>query len=133
MNQYFLQKDLEELLLTTLPLIGIKYITTEKQKKNGTIVMELPIKTKYGYVPTFALYKSGYVRVLKSKKSLHPYQLNKKYKCEEKYMNNDFKLVPYTTVKRALIHNRLTALVYLTDYIMKNYKEYLLYTNYESN
>ena len=57
-----------------LDLLGIKEITTSRQKKNGTRIFQLPIK-KYGSKIQVGSFKSGYVRRMNG--CYTPYQLNK--------------------------------------------------------
>ena len=63
-----------------MDLLQMKEITTEKQKKNGTRIFELPIKM-YGKYIKVGSFKSGYVRRLEciGYRSNSSYQLNK---CE---------------------------------------------------
>ena len=66
-------------------LLGIKDVTKPWQKRKGTEVWELPLKTMYyngsGETNRFSIYRSGYVRKMvvhpKTKASYSCYQLNK--------------------------------------------------------
>ena len=121
-------------------LLGIKEVTKKWQKANGSEVWELPFKTMYanGYteVNRFTIYRSGYIR----KMIVHPetgasyscYQLNKTRKTEEyvKYYewNDDFteskwtgKYIKSKRKERIMIDNHRDRVVYLCNYILKNY------------
>ena len=120
-------------------LLGIKNVTKKWQKANGSEVWELPFKTMYanGYseVNRFTIYKSGYVRkmvVNSNGASYSCYQLNKTRKTEEfnKYYewNDDFteqkwtgKYVKSKSKARIMIPNHADRVVYLCNYILKNY------------
>ena len=121
-------------------LLGIKDVTKPYQKKRGTQVFELPFKTMYanGYkeVNRFTIYKSGYVRKMlvhpKSNASYSCYQLNKVRKKE--YFVKDYEFIgdTYETKwtgkyrkqygnERIMIPKHEDRLVYLCNYILKNY------------
>jgi len=120
-------------------LLGIKDVTKPWQKEKGTQVFELPFKTIYqnGSAETnrFSIYKSGYVRkmVVNSKGASYScYQLNrtrtsdeynKDYKwndesCEYKWTG---KYRKSNRKERIMIPNHEDRLVYLCNYILKNY------------
>ena len=121
-------------------LLGIKEVTKKWQKKQGTEVFELPFKTMYynGHAETnrFSIYKSGYVR----KMVVHPtkgssyscYQLNKTRKSDEYFKdyewNEDFTKQKWTgkyrksnRIERIMIDTHQERIVYLCNYILKNY------------
>ena len=116
-------------------LLGIKDVTKEWQHKQGTQVFELPFKTMYynGHAETnrFSIYKSGYVR----KMVVHPtkgtsyscYQLNKTRNKEEYYKDYDIngnwtgKYNKRKCKERIMIDNHRDRVVYLCNYILKNY------------
>ena len=121
-------------------LLGIKEVTKKWQKANGSEVWELPFKTMYANGVTeinrFTIYRSGYIR----KMIVHPetgasyscYQLNKTRKTEEyvKYYewNDDFteskwtgKYIKSKRKERIMIDNHRDRVVYLCNYILKNY------------
>ena len=121
-------------------LLGIKDVTKPWQKERGTQVFELPFKTMYanGYkeVNRFTIYKSGYVRKMlvhpKSNASYSCYQLNKVRKKE--YFVKDYEFIgdTYETKwtgkyrkqygnERIMIPKHEDRLVYLCNYILKNY------------
>ena len=121
-------------------LLGMKEVTKKWQKKQGTEVWELPFKTMYynGHAETnrFSIYKSGYVR----KMVVHPtkgssyscYQLNKTRKSDEYFKdyewNEDFTKQKWTgkyrksnRIERIMIDTHQERIVYLCNYILKNY------------
>ena len=121
-------------------LLGIKEVTKKWQKANGSEVWELPFKTMYanGYteVNRFTIYRSGYVRKMmvhpESNASYSCYQINKTRKSEEyvKYYewNDDFteskwtgKYIKSKRKERIMIDNHRDRVVYLCNYILKNY------------
>ena len=110
-------------------LLGIKDVTKPWQKEKGTQVFELPFKTMYANgckeINRFSIYRSGYVRkmLVNSKgASWCCYQLNKQYKSKRKYFNSYYKeYCTFNTYKRAMIYNEDDRLVYLCNYILKNY------------
>ena len=115
--------------LKVFDLLGIKEVTKEWQKKKGTRVFELPFKTMYynghSEINRFSIYHSGYVRkmiVNSNGASYSCYQLNKQYKSKRKYFNSYYKEYrTFDTYKRAMIYNEDDRLVYLCNYILKNY------------
>ena len=121
-------------------LLGMKEVTKKWQKKQGTEVWELPFKTMYynGHAETnrFSVYKSGYVR----KMVVHPtkgssyscYQLNKTRKSDEYFKdyewNEEFTEQKWTgkyrksnRIERIMIDTHQERIVYLCNYILKNY------------
>ena len=115
--------------LKVFDLLGIKEVTKEWQKKKGTRVFELPFKTMYAggsmEINRFSIYHSGYVRkmcVAPNGASRSCWQLNKQYKSKRKYFNSYYKEYrTFDTYKRAMIYNEDDRLVYLCNYILKNY------------
>ena len=120
-------------------LLGIKEVTKKWQKANGSEVWELPFKTMYANghteVNRFTIYRSGYIRkmVVNARGASYScYQINKTRKTEEfnKYYewNDDFteqkwtgKYVKSRSKERILIDNHRDRVVYLCNYILKNY------------
>ena len=120
-------------------LLGIKDVTKDWQSKKGTQVFELPFKTMYanGYkeVNRFTIYKSGYVRkmlVSSSGASYCCYQLNKTRKCDEYVKDYEWcedkdnlvwtgKYRKSNRTERIMIPNHADRVVYLCNYILKNY------------
>ena len=106
-----------------MDLLGWKEITTEKQKKNGTRIFQLPIKM-YGKYIKVGSFKSGYVRRLncESFRGNSSYQLNKRCESEPEYFelsNGDYR--KFTTRTCELINNEEDRLEYLISYCLKNY------------
>ena len=120
-------------------LLGIKDVTKDWQSKKGTQVFELPFKTMYanGYseVNRFTIYKSGYVRkmvVNSNGASYSCYQLNKVRKKERFVKNYVWNGIKQDSVwdgnyrkiysnERIMIPDHEDRLVYLCNYILKNY------------
>ena len=115
-------------------LLGIKDVTKDWQSKKGTQVFELPFKTMYanGYkeVNRFHITKSGYVRkmLVNSKGASYCcYQLNRTRSEDNYYKDYDLngkwtgKYNKYVGKKRIMIPNYEDRLVYLCNYILKNY------------
>ena len=116
-------------------LLGIKEVTKPWQKKQGTEVWELPFKTMYynGSKETnrFSIYKSGYVRKMvvhpKSNASYSCYQLNKTRKSDEYFKDYDCngswtgKYRKSNRTERIMIDTHRDRVVYLCNYILKNY------------
>ena len=102
--------------MTIFKILGIKDITTDRQRKNGTTVYELPIKQLWGpsnqYSLRFATYKAGYVRNV-TEGLASAYQINKTKQVE--YDSG------MTGVERILIPNWEDRLIYLAKFIIKNY------------
>ena len=104
--------------LQVFDMLGIKNVSTRRQKKNGTQVYELPIQQMYqSLVPKpmrFATYKTGYVRNVSPYNS-SSYQINKTKKrppCKE---------YSFETIERILIPSWEERLIYLAKFIIKNY------------
>ena len=115
-------------------LLGIKDVTKDWQRSKGIKVFELPFKTMYanGYteVNRFSIYKSGYVRkmiVNSNGASYSCYQLNKTRTSDEYYKDYDYngkwtgKYRKSNRKERIMIPNYEDRLVYLCNYILKNY------------
>ena len=121
-------------------LLGIKEVTKPWQKRKGTEVWELPFKTMYynGRTETnrFSIYKSGYVRKMivhsKSNASYSCYQLNKvrkvasfvkDYKWSDEYNESRWtgKYRKVHNNERIMIDTHRDRVVYLCNYILKNY------------
>ena len=118
-------------------LLGIKEVTKECQRRKGTEVWELPFKTMYsgGYkeVNRFTLYKNGYIRkmLVNSKGASYTcYQLNrvrkvasfvKDYKWDGEEMVPTGKYCKIYSNKRVMIDTHRDRLIYLCNYILKNY------------
>jgi len=121
-------------------LLGIKEVTKKWQKAKGTEVWELPQKTMYynghAEINRFSIYKSGYVRKMvvygKNNASMSCYQLNRVRKvysyakdyewCDDK--NNLVWTGKYNKIynnERIMIDTHQERVVYLCNYILKNY------------
>jgi len=110
----------EKLAIETLNALGVKDVTTNRQKKNGTTMFELPTGD------TVAEFKSGYIRkYLMSKNPVTNYkyhtcyQLNPQYKSAHKVIGGDGKLYEWEYNKRMLINNRAERLRRLVLYTIK--------------
>ena len=103
--------------MTIFKILGIKDVSTERQRKNGTQVYELPIQQMYqSLIPKplrFACYRSGYVRNV-SEYNTSPYQINK-----TKIVPSGYK--DWTCTVRKLIPTYDERIVYLANFILKNY------------
>ena len=120
--------------------LGIKDVTKKWQRKKGTEVWELPLKTMYqnGHlsINRFSIYRSGYVRKMvvygKNNASMSCYQLNRVRKVSnfvKDYKWNETESDMIWTGKyrkiynneRIMINNHRDRVVYLCNYILKNY------------
>ena len=102
--------------MTIFKILGIKDITTERQRKNGTQVFELPISQVWQTLQPkplrFATYDTGYVRNVTEGLS-SSYQINKtKPVIYESGM---------TGKERIMIDSWEDRLIYLAKFIIKNY------------
>ena len=101
--------------LQVFDMLGIKNVSTRRQKKNGTQVYELPIQQMWQTCNPkplrFACYKTGYVRNV-SEYNHSAYQINKTKSIVAKYG---------ISKERILIPNYDERLVYLANFILKNY------------
>jgi len=102
--------------MTIFKILGIKDVTTDRQRKNGTTVYELPIQQMWQSLTPrplrFATYKAGYVRNV-SEYNSSPYQINK-----TKKVTYDSGM---TGVDRVMIPHWEDRLIYLAKFIIKNY------------
>ena len=103
--------------MTIFKILGIKDVSTERQQKNGTQVFELPIHQMYqSLIPKplrFACYRSGYVRNV-SEYNSSAYQIN-----QTKIVPSGYK--DWTRTERKLILTYDERLVYLANFILRNY------------
>ena len=106
-----------------MKLLGIKEVTTPRQKKNGTREFLLPVKDQYGGEIHVASFASGYVRRTKAGGYCPSWQINKRCESEPKYYgpfeNGYYR--KYTTWTCKLIPNEVDRLEYLISYCLKNY------------
>ena len=104
--------------LQVFDMLGIKNVSTRRQKKNGTQVYELPIQQMWQTcIPKplrFATYKSGYVRNV-TEGLASPYQINKTETYPPSHENY------FEHKERILIPNWEDRLIYLAKFIIKNY------------
>lgn len=108
----------EKLAINTLNALGVKDVTTNRQKNNGTTMFELPTGD------TVAEFDSGYIRkyLMSGQENLkfHScYQLNPVYKTKLKAINSSGKLVESEMNERMLIHSRAERLKRLVLYTIK--------------
>jgi len=139
-------------------LLGMKEVTKPFQKRKGTEVWELPQKTMYynghGSINRFSIYRNGYIRKMivndETNASYSCYQLNlvrkvanfvKDYEwCTKNDGNGDYGDMKWTgkyrkvyNNERIMIDNHRDRIVYLCNYILKNYynsNKYSLVDNY---
>jgi len=102
--------------MTIFKILGVKDVTTDRQRKNGTTVYELPISQVWQNLDPkplrFATYDTGYVRNVTEGLS-SSYQINKtKQVTYESGM---------TGVERIMIDSWEDRLIYLAKFIIKNY------------
>jgi len=114
----------ESKIIEQIELLGIQDVTTNRQRKNGTVVWRLPIKINYpGNNERFievASFKSGYVR--NQNCGYSNYQLNKRCEGEPEYFelsNGDYR--KFSTRSCILIPKEIDRLEYLIKYCVKNY------------
>ena len=98
--------------------LGINEITTSRQKVNGTRAFETPFKVRKKPV-RFYSYRRGYVRIDRNCHSI--YQINKTYTVDYKVVGGDGKLRESKSVKRIMIYNEESRLMYILMYILKNF------------
>ena len=105
--------------MTIFKILGIKDVTTDRQRKNGTTVYELPISQVWQTLQPkplrFATYRAGYVRNV-TEGLASPYQINKTKKVSTRTSGYAF-----DTKERILIHSWEERLIYLAKFIIKNY------------
>ena len=111
--------------MTIFKILGIKDITTDRQRKNGTTVYELPISQVWQSLKPkplrFATYTTGYVRNI-SESNSSCYQINK---TKKRPAGADG--YHYETVERIMIPHWEDRLIYLAKFIIKNYYQKTTY------
>ena len=129
--------------LRVFDYLGIKEVSKEWQKKKGTHVYELPFKTMYNNGSTeinrFTIYKNGYVRKMvvygENNATKGCYQLNRVRKVAnfvKDYEWIDLENGDYTQKwtgkyhkvynnERIMVDGHKQRLIYLCNYILKNY------------
>ena len=132
--------------------LGIKEVTKPFQKRKGTEVWELPQKTMYynghGAINRFTIYKNGYIRKMivndETNASNGCWQLNLVRKVPNYIKDYDYnddtneftwtgKYRKIYNRERIMIDNHRDRVIYLCNYILKNYyrsNKYNLVENY---
>ncbi len=105
----------QKLAIDTLKALGVKDVTTNRQKKNGTTCFELPTgdvvsEHSTGYIRRYMIWKG---------RKLTCYQLNPVYKSNHKVIASDGTLYEWEHNKRMLIKNRAERLKRLVLYTIK--------------
>ncbi len=111
--------------MTIFKILGIKDITTKRQRDNGTTVYELPISQVWQTLNPkplrFATYTTGYVRNV-TEGVASPYQINKTKKRPAGTDGYHFE-----TVERIMIPHWEDRIIYLAKFIIKNYYQKTTY------
>ena len=94
-------------------LLGIKNVTSNRQRKNGTHVFEIPFETRSGENIRLATYKSGAVRNLNSCYSCYQLNPTKLEDWEGKYRFKHKVRIPITSHEERL--------EFLLKFIVRNY------------
>jgi hypothetical protein len=94
-------------------LLGIKNVTSKRQKKNGTHVFEIPFKTYGGARIRLATYKSGAVRNINSCYSCYQLNPTKLEQYPGKYVFKHKVRIPITSHEGRL--------EFLLKFIIRNY------------
>ena len=105
-----------------MDLLSITDVTTSRQHKNGTIVWQLPITSRYdkNRFLEYASFDTGYVRN-QGVECHSNYQVNKQVSAKPQYFklpNGDYR--KYEGVERVLIPIEIDRLEYMIKYIIKN-------------
>jgi hypothetical protein len=105
-------------LTNEFPLIDV---TTDRQQKNGTRMFEISSGEFSGH--RFATYHSGMVRkIIRSRfNDLSCYQLNPVRKSIRYWMGSDMEVQSYPCYQRVPIYKGINRLMYLKEYLIKNY------------
>ena len=104
---------------TLMKSLGLKEITTSRQKANGTRAFETPFRVR-GKLVRFYSYKSGYVRIDRNCHSI--YQINKTYDVDYKVVMHNGEFYQCKNRRRIMIYNEESRLNYIINYIIKNFK-----------
>ncbi len=111
--------------MTIFKILGIKDVTTKRQRDNGTTVYELPISQVWQTLDPkplrFATYTTGYVRNI-SESNSSCYQINK---TKKRPAGTDG--YHYETVERIMIPHWEDRIIYLAKFIIKNYYQKTTY------
>ena len=99
----------------------IKDVTTDRQRKNNTRMFELTSGVFSGH--RFATYESGMVRkIIRIRfNELSCYQLNPTRTSIRYWMGSNMEIQSYPYSQRVLIHKGVNRLLYLKNYLIKNY------------
>ncbi len=108
---------MEEVYEQLFKLLGVKDVTTDRQKNNGTQMFEIPFD--HAHVPglklRFAIYSTGYIRNVNGAYSC--YQLNP-VRTHKRSVHKNYH---YHSKERVLIYSREGRLKFLFEFILKNY------------
>jgi hypothetical protein len=99
----------------------LKDVTTDRQRKNKTRMFEISSGEFSGH--RFATYESGMVRkIIRSRfNDLSCYQLNPTRTSIRYWMGSNMEIQSYPYSQRVLIHKGVNRLLYLKNYLIKNY------------
>ena len=99
----------------------LKDVTTDRQRKNNTRMFELSSGEFSGH--RFATYDSGMVRkIIKTRfNELSCYQLNPTRISKRYWMGSNMEIQSYPYSQRVAIHSGVNRLMYLKNYLIKNY------------
>jgi len=99
----------------------LKDVTTDRQRKNKTRMFEISSGEFSGH--RFATYESGMVRkIIRSRfNELSCYQLNPTRTSIRYWMGSNMEIQSYPYSQRVLIHKGVNRLLYLKNYLIKNY------------
>jgi len=99
----------------------LKDVTTDRQRKNKTRMFEISSGEFSGH--RFATYESGMVRkIIRSRfNELSCYQLNPTRASVRYWMGSNMEIQSYPYSQRVLIHKGVNRLLYLKNYLIKNY------------
>ncbi len=113
------EKQYEEALYA----LGVKNVTTNRQKNNGTTMFELPLNDNFNTPLTVSEHKSGYIRrqmLSKTDRKYHTcYQLNPTYEVPRKVIWSNGQFYETTTKERMRIYSRKARLKKLFLYTIK--------------
>ena len=102
---------------------NIKEVTTQRQAKNGTREFEFPVSTRRTNESLrLACFKSGYVR--KQNDTYSPYQLNKRYKREQRttwLRDGELYTQSYEIYARIPIYEGIARMVFMLEYYKRNW------------
>ena len=122
MKNIYKGDDRYEKIKEQMDLLGITDVTTNRQHRNGTVVWQLPITSRYdkNRFLEYASFDTGYVRN-QGVECHSNYQVNKQVSAKPQYFelpNGDYR--KYEGVERVLIPIEIDRLEYMIKYIIKN-------------